>query len=159
MKLRLERYTMQETTLCYIQKDNSYLMLFRNKKENDQSEGKWLGVGGHIEEGETPKECILREVKEETGLELLDCKYRGRVHFVSDIYEEEIMHIYTSDRFDGEIIECDEGELSWIPKSEILSLNLWEGDRIFLKLLIADEGFFSMRLEYIGDRLVNMNME
>lgn len=121
---------MDRTTLCYIEKDGKYLMLYRNKKENDINNGKWLGVGGHIKEGETPEECIVREIKEETGLTALDVKAAGTVKFISPEYSE-IMYLFGCERFEGELIPCDEGKLEWIEKEKILKLPLWEGDKIF----------------------------
>ena len=110
-------------------------MLYRNRKPGDMNEGKWISPGGKVEEGETPDECVVREVYEETGLRLLDARYRGLVHFRSDAYPDEDMYLFTASRYEGGMIECDEGELAWIEKSKLLSLTLWEGDRIFLKLL------------------------
>lgn len=145
---------MKLTTICYIEKDGKYLMLHRTKKENDQSHNKWLGVGGKFEENESPDECILREVKEETGLTLLSYRLRGVMTFVSDVWETEYMFIYTADRFEGELTECNEGELLWIEKSAVLDLNLWEGDVLFLKRLIEDEKFFTIKVQYQGEKLV-----
>jgi len=144
---------MLNTTLCYIEKDDAYLMLHRIKKEQDINHGKWIGVGGKFEPGETPEECLLREVKEETGLTLLSYRLRGIITFVLD-GETEYMFLYTASSFEGELSVCDEGELAWIPKDEVLNLKLWEGDREFLRLLDAEEGFFSMKLSYEGDDLV-----
>lgn len=145
---------MKLTTLCYIEQDEKYLMLHRVKKKNDQSHDKWLGVGGHFEDGESPEECVLREVKEETGLALTDYRYRGLVTFVSDQCECEYMHLFTATGYEGVMTECDEGELVWIPKSEVYNLNLWEGDKIFFRLLEEDEGFFTLKVRYEGDKLV-----
>lgn len=147
------------TTLCYIEKDNNYLMLHRIKKENDLNKDKWIGVGGKFEEGESPEECLLREVKEETGLTLTSYKFRGIITFVSDEWGCEYMHLFTADGYEGELLEsrmkdCDEGELVWVPKDEIENLHLWEGDRIFLRLLNEREDFFSLKLRYEGDKLV-----
>lgn len=142
------------TTLCYIEQNGSYLMLLRNKKKQDLNEGKWIGVGGKFEEGETPEECLLREVKEETGLTLTDYRYRGVITFVSDTWETEYMHLFTATGFEGDLIECDEGELRWIPKKEVLDLPLWEGDREFLQLLYNDAPFFTMKVVYHGDNLI-----
>lgn len=140
---------MKLTTLCYIEKDNSYLMLHRTKKENDFNKNKWIGVGGKFEEGESPEECLMREVEEETGLKLRKFRLRGIVTFLSAKWESEYMFLYTSDTFEGELLnECSEGILKWIPKNEVEDLNLWEGDRIFLKRLIEDAPFFSMKLRY-----------
>lgn len=147
------------TTLCYIEKDDKYLMLHRVKKENDLNKDKWIGVGGKFEEGETPEECLLREVKEETGLTLTSYKFRGIITFLSDEWGCEYMHLFTADEYEGELLEekmreCDEGELVWVPKSEIENLHLWEGDKIFLRLLEEREEFFSLKLRYEGDTLV-----
>ena len=147
---------MRNTTLCHIEKDGKYLMLHRVKKENDLNHAKWVGIGGKFEDKESPEQCNQREVLEETGLTLLKSNYRGIVTFVSDKWETEYMHIFTSNLFEGEICECDEGTLEWIDKKELLSLPLWVGDKIFLKL-IDDESypFFSLRLEYMGDQLIS----
>lgn len=146
---------MKMTTLCYIEKEGKYLMLHRVKKHHDINAGKWIGVGGHVENGETPEECLLREVKEETGLRLTAYRLRGLVTFLSDACEPELMCVFTADAFDGELIECDEGELAWVEKSDVLALPTWEGDRVFLeRLLSGDERFFSIKLRYEGDKLV-----
>ena len=145
---------MKFTTLCYIEKDDSYLMLHRNKKKNDLSHDMWIGVGGHFENEETPSECLLREVKEETGLILNSYKLRGIVTFISDEAEGEYMFLYTSDGYTGELIECDEGELKFIKKSELENLYFWEGDRIFLKLIGENHDFFDLKLVYKGKKLV-----
>ncbi len=145
---------MEYTTLCYIEKDNKYLMLYRNKKKTDLNKGKWLGIGGHIEEGEDPNQCLLREAKEETGLTLLNYKLRGKLHFyIDDIYE--VSYLYTCDEFMGDLIECDEGILEWVDKTKILELNLWQGDYLFLKKLIKDEPYFEMKLVYLHDQLID----
>lgn len=136
------------STLCYLEKDGQYLMLHRVKKKNDVNEGKWIGVGGHFEDGESPEECILREVKEETGYTLTSYQYRGIVTFVFAEEETEYMSLFTADGFTGEPIECNEGVLKWIDKKEVLNLNLWEGDKIFLKLLDEKIPFFSLKLVY-----------
>ena len=145
---------MRNTTLCYIEKDGKYLMLHRVKKENDMSRDKWLGIGGKFEEGESPEDCVKREVKEETGLTLESVKYRGIVTFVSDVYGTEYMHMFTSGDFSGNMRECDEGDLVWVDKKEIYDLNVWEGDKIFFRLLDECGGFFSLKLKYEGDTLV-----
>lgn len=142
------------TTLCYLERGGEYLMLHRTKKENDLNHDKWIGVGGKFEPGEAPEDCALRETREETGLTLTHWRYRGIVTFISDLYETEYMHLFTADGFTGTPIECDEGELEWIRKSELLKLKLWEGDKIFLRLLDSDEPFFSLKLKYEGDTLV-----
>lgn len=147
---------MKNTTLCYIEKDNRYLMLLRNKKEVDENKNKWIGVGGKFEEGESPDECLIREVKEETGLTLLNYKLRGIVTFVSDEWGCEYMHLFTADKFEGTLQECSEGELRWIHKEQISELNIWEGDMAFLELLGKDSPFFTMKLTYRGDELVDM---
>ncbi len=146
---------MRNTTLCHIEQNGCYLMLHRIKKENDLNHDKWVGIGGKFEDKESPEECNLREVKEETGLTLIDAEYRGIVTFVSDIWETEYMHLFTATKFSGEICDCDEGELCWVDKKELLSLPLWEGDKIFLKLLEDNNTpFFSLKLEYNGDNLI-----
>lgn len=142
------------TTLCYIEKDDSYLMLHRIKKENDINKDKWIGVGGHFEPDETPEECLLREVKEETGLTLNAWKLRGIITFMSNEFHTEYMFLYTADDFSGELSECTEGVLEWVDKSDIYTLPIWEGDKIFLKLLETSAEFFSLKLRYEGDRLV-----
>jgi 8-oxo-dGTP diphosphatase len=146
---------MRNTTLCHIEKDNKYLMLHRIKKKNDLNQDKWVGIGGKFEDKESPEECNKREVLEETGLRLENARYCGIVTFVSDIWETEYMHLFHSDSFSGEIKECDEGELCWVDKEEIYSLPIWEGDKIFLKLIKENVPFFSLKLEYKGDTLVN----
>ena len=146
---------MKNTTLCYIEKDDAYLMLHRVKKVNDENHDKWIGVGGKFETGESPEDCLLREVKEETGLTLTSYRYRGVVTFVSDEWGTEYMHLFTATGFAGEMKVCDEGELVWVPKSEIEHLNIWEGDKIFFRLLVESDKFFSLRLEYKGDVLVS----
>ena len=144
---------MKNTTLCYIRRGDEILLLHRIKKEHDENEGKWIGVGGKIEEGESPDECLLREVREETGLRLTDWRCRGIVTFVSDRWEGEYMHLFTADGFEGALSDCDEGELKWIPRSQIPTLPQWEGDRIFLGLIEDDAPFFHLKLCYEGDRL------
>lgn len=150
------RRIMKETTLCYLEQDGKYLMLYRNKKPQDPNAGKWIGVGGRLEEGETPQECLVREVREETGLELEEYDYRGKVLFLSDCWEDEAMYLYTSDKFGGEMLEnCDEGELKWIPFEEIFGLSLWEGDRIFLRELLAGRRDIDLTLRYEGEKLIS----
>ena len=146
---------MNFTTLCYIEKENNYLMLHRTSKKKDGNKDKWIGIGGHFEKGESPEECLLREVKEETGLELTSYQFRGIVTFISDEWPDEYMCLYTADRYTGDIGNCDEGELVWVEKEKIMDLNIWEGDKIFLKLLTENQPFFSLKLEYKGDKLVN----
>ena len=146
---------MNFTTLCYIEKENKYLMLHRTSKKKDGNKDKWIGVGGHFEKGESPEECLLREVKEETGLELTSYQFRGIVTFISDEWPDEYMCLYTADRYTGDTGNCDEGELVWVEKGKIMDLNIWEGDKIFLKLLTENQPFFSLKLEYKGDKLIN----
>ena len=146
------------TTLCYIEKDDCYLMMHRIKKKNDLNEGKWIGVGGHFEEGESPEECLVREVYEETGLTLTSYRLRGIITFISDKWGCEYMHLYTADDFEGDMDaareKCAEGILEWVHKREIYDLNLWEGDRIFLKLLLESDKIFSLKLQYKGEELI-----
>ena len=145
---------MKITTLCYIEKDNCYLMLLRNKKKDDPNEGKWIGVGGKAEKGESPDECMLREVFEETGLTLTDYRFLGIITFISDTWEDEYMMLYKGISFDGTLrADCDEGQLRWIPKEDILQLPLWEGDRLFLSKMLKNAGQIHMKLVYEGDCL------
>ena len=144
---------MKNTTLCYIEKDGCWLMLHRVKKQNDENRDKWIGVGGKCEEGESPDDCVLREVREETGLVLTDWRYRGLVTFVSDQSETEWMHLFTCRHFSGEMTDCSEGVLRWIPISQVLDLPLWEGDRIFLSYLREERPYFSLNLCYRGEHL------
>ena len=130
-------------------------MLHRVKKQDDMNEGKWIGVGGHVESQETPEECLVREVKEETGLTLTSYKFRGLVTFINSECESELMCVFTADEYAGELIECDEGELCWVDKAMVPNLPAWEGDQVFLDLLLSGEKrFFSVKLQYEGDRLV-----
>ncbi len=141
------------TTLCYIEWDDCYLLMHRVKKEKDINKDKWIGIGGHFEPAESPEECVLREVKEETGLTLISYAFRGLVTFVTDTGLYEYMCLYTADDFEGEIGECDEGTLEWVPKERLQELNLWQGDYIFLRLLEERDSFFSLKLVYEGDTL------
>lgn len=151
---------MKMTTLCYIENNDCYLMLHRTKKKKDVNKDKWIGVGGHAEGNETPQECLLREVKEETGLLLTSYKFRGLITFISDEYEAEMMCLFTADGYTGELITCDEGELEWVKKSDVPQLPTWEGDAQFLKFLLEDEKrFFAMKLRYEGERLVEKSVE
>ena len=140
----------KNTTLCYLERDGKYLMLHRVSKKNDINRDKWIGVGGHFEEGESPEECLAREVFEETGYRLGSWRFRGIVTFVSGDGVTEYMHLFTSDDFSGEPHRCDEGELEWVEISRIPELTIWEGDKIFLRLLAENEPFFSLKLGYDG---------
>jgi 8-oxo-dGTP diphosphatase len=144
---------MKMTTLCYLERDSEYLMLHRTKKEGDENRDKWIGVGGKFEPGESPEDCLLREVREETGLTLTAWRYRGLVTFVSDVWPCEYMHLFTADAWTGEERPCDEGELRWIGKEELYELTMWQGDRIFLRLLSEEVPFFSLKLVYRGEEL------
>ncbi|MDD6189188.1 MAG: 8-oxo-dGTP diphosphatase [Clostridiales bacterium] len=144
---------MKNTTLCYIERDGQYLMLHRTMKENDLNHDKWIGIGGKFEDKESPEDCVLRETLEETGLTLTSFQYRGIITFVSDKWETEYMHLFTADGFEGEITDCDEGELEWIAKDKLLELTLWEGDKIFLRLIDTPCPFFSLKLVYRGEEL------
>ena len=145
---------MRLTTLCYIKKENKYLMLYRCKKEKDANKGKWIGIGGGFLEGESPEECLLREVKEETGLTLTQWRFRGIITFSSDGWETEYMHLFTATGFSGELnYDCSEGELAWVEKGKLSSLPMWEGDRIFFDYIDSDEDFFSLKLSYTGNKL------
>ena len=144
---------MINSTLCYITRGSDVLLLHRVKKENDLNHDKWIGIGGKFLENESPEECMLREAKEETGLTLTSWQYRGIVTFVSDLYEGEYMHLFTADGFEGQMTDCDEGVLEWIPRERMDALPQWEGDRIFLNLLRDQAPFFSLKLIYEGDSL------
>nr|WP_330407385.1 NUDIX domain-containing protein [Enterocloster lavalensis] len=145
---------MKLTTLCYIERENAYLMLHRVSKEHDVNKDKWIGVGGHFEAGESPEECVLREVKEETGLTMLSWQFRGVITFSSEGWEDEYICLFTADRFSGELTACDEGVLEWVDREAVLKLNLWEGDKIFFRLLNEKRPFFSLKLSYRENRLV-----
>ena len=145
---------MLNTTLCYVTRGDEVLMLHRVKKKNDINKDKWIGIGGKFEGEESPDECLLREAKEETGLDLTRWRCRGVVTFLSDAYEGEFMYLFTADGYTGQIKSCDEGELEWVEKQRLLSLPIWEGDKIFLRLLDSEQPFFSLKLRYQGERLV-----
>ena len=142
------------TTLCYIEKDGKYLMLHRIKKKKDINKDKWIGVGGHFEENESPEECLLREVKEETGFTLTRWKLRGIITFLCDCWQTEYMFLYTADGFTGEMITCEEGDLEWVEKEKVYELPIWEGDKVFFRLLEERDTFFSLKLRYEQDELV-----
>ena len=143
------------STLCYIEQDGKYLMLHRTVKKNDVNKDKWIGVGGHFEMDESPEECMVREVKEETGYTLTSYRFRGLVTFVSGNGVTEYMSLFTADGFEGEPIACNEGVLEWVSKEDVLKLNIWEGDKVFFKLLNERDEFFSLKLVYDGgDKLV-----
>ena len=148
------------STLCYLEKDGKYLLLHRSKDTpNDVNDGKWIGVGGKFLPGESPEECVCREVLEETGLVLDDYTLRGILTFSSQGWEDECIFVYTASAFHGHEIECTEGELQWISFDKLFSLNLWEGDRIFLKLLMEGSPLFSLKLSYEQDRLVESTLK
>ena len=142
------------STLCYLEREGQYLMLHRVKKEGDANRDKWIGVGGKFQEGESPEDCLLRETWEETGLTLTEYRCRGLVTFVSDQAPTEYMHLFTAAGWTGTPHLCDEGELAWIPKADLRKLPMWEGDKLFLDLLERDAPFFSLKLRYQGDRLM-----
>ena len=146
---------MINTSLCYIYRGDEVLMLHRILKENDLNHDKWIGLGGKFEDGESPEDCVLREVREETGLTLTSWKYRGIITFVNDLYETEYMHLFTADAFTGEMTACDEGVPAWIRKDELDRLPQWAGDRIFMRLLEENGSFFSLKLVYSGDTLLS----
>lgn len=148
------------TTLCYIEKNGCYLMLHRTKKENDVNKDKWIGVGGHFENAETPEECLLREVKEETGLTLTSWKFCGIVTFTCDTWDAvEYMCLYKADGFTGEMKECDEGKLEWVKKEKVFELPIWEGDKIFFRLMEERDSFFSLKLSYKEDKLTEVVLD
>ena len=148
--------TPTKTTLCYIEKDGKYLMLYRNKKKDDPNGGKWIGVGGKFEEGETPFECVKREVLEETGIVLRSAHFYGVIEFRSEGYFDEDMYLFSSNDYDDSGFapeNCSEGTLSFIPKNEILALSLWEGDRVFLAAMLDGQESINLKLEYSGEKL------
>ena len=145
---------MRNTTLVHLERDGKYLMLHRVKKEHDENHDKWVGIGGKFEEGESPEDCAIREVREETGLSMKSWAYRGIVTFVSDEWGTEYMHLFHSADFEGSVKDCDEGVLEWVDKRALYDLPIWEGDKIFLRLLDEDRPFFSLKLCYRGDRLM-----
>lgn len=149
---------MLQTTLCYLIEDGKTLMLHRTKKKNDGNHDKWIGIGGKFEQGESPEECIQREFCEETGLSLLDARYRGLVTFVSGDWCE-YMHLFTATQAQGEMIECDEGVLEWIDWERLTRLPIWEGDKVFLRLIETRETFFSLKLVYEGERLAQVMLD
>lgn len=145
---------MKITTLCYLEKEDQYLMMLRDKKKNDPNQGKWIGVGGHCLDNENIVDCMKREVLEETGFIVKEYNYHGIVTFESDIYEKEVMHLFTSKDFEGRLIDSIEGSLSWIDKKKVLDLNLWAGDYLFLELLSKNTPFFRLKLVYKKDNLI-----
>ncbi len=150
---------MINTSLCYIEKDNKYLMLHRVKKQNDLNHDKWIGIGGKFLYGESPEECVLREAREETGLTLTELHYRGIVTFLSDEWGGEYMHLFSAYNFEGDLKECDEGNLEWIEKSQVEALPIWQGDKIFLRLIAdKEQPFFSLKLEYKGEELIKATL-
>lgn len=151
---------MKQTTLCYLDRGDQYLMLHRVKKQNDASHDKWIGVGGKCEADESPDECMLREVFEETGLIVTSWHYRGIVTFISNIWPCEYMHLFTADKWNGRETDCDEGDLQWVDKRELFNLTLWPGDRIFLRLIMnPDQPFFSLKLVYHDDDLISVKLD
>ncbi|MDY4475762.1 8-oxo-dGTP diphosphatase [Mitsuokella sp.] len=150
------------TTLCYLERDGKYLMMHRVKKEHDINRDKWVGVGGHFEPDETPEECLLREVCEETGLMLDRFALRGIITFMSDKWQTEYMFLYTADRFHGDFIgrdACREGTLEWVDKDAVYDLPIWEGDKIFFRLMREQRPVFSLKLRYVGDTLVEKALD
>ena len=145
---------MKNTSLCYIERDGQYLMLHRIKKAHDENHDKWIGIGGKFEPGESPEDCVLREVREETGLRLTQYRYCGIITFVSDRWQTEYMHLFHATGFTGALRECDEGQLEWIAIDRLLALPQWAGDRIFLDLMQKNVPFFSLKLRYEGETLV-----
>ena len=145
---------MYNTTLCYITRGSEVLMLHRVKKKNDINKDKWIGIGGKFEAEESPDECLLREAMEETGLTLTSWRCRGVVTFLCEDIEGEYMYLFTADGFEGELKDCDEGELQWVSRDFLDALPKWEGDKIFLDLLWQDAPFFLLTLQYRGDRLI-----
>ena len=150
---------MIDSSLCYLYRGGDVLMMHRTRKKNDMNHDKWIAVGGRFEAGESPEECALREVREETGLTMLVPRYRGVVTFINDQYETERMHLFTCDKWTGELTDCDEGELVWLPKKEMDALPQWEGDRIFHRLLDEGVPFFELELVYSGEKLLSAALD
>lgn len=146
-------------TLCYIEKENKILMLHRNKKKKDIHKGNWIGLGGKIEAGESPEECIVREVEEESGLKIVEPCLRGIMTFPLFGGEDWYVFLYTAKNFTGELITSPEGDLAWVDKEELLNLRMSQGDRIFLKWLEEDKRFFTAKFIYEGDQLVNHSIK
>ena len=144
---------MDKTVLAYIRVNHQILMLYRNKKEVDINKGKWIGIGGHIEKGETKETALIREIKEETGLTVKHFEYRGKLLFVNDDFEE-IMYLYLVDSVSGDLIDCDEGELKWIKEEDVMSLDMWEGDKVFLPILLKKNDFICLKLIYKNDKYI-----
>ncbi|MBR3397420.1 MAG: 8-oxo-dGTP diphosphatase [Lachnospiraceae bacterium] len=149
---------MKLTTLAYIKKEDQYLMIHRTKKDNDPNHDKWIGVGGKLEKDESPDECMIREVKEETGLDVTGYRFCGIVTFISDIWETEYMFLFEVNEYSGELTECSEGDLEWVEKRKIPDLHIWEGDRIFLERMQDGNGFFSLMVRYEGDTLAEWKL-
>lgn len=147
------------STICYIEKEGKYLMLHRTKKKNDTNEGKWLGIGGKFEDKESPEDCIIREVKEETGLTLNSVKLRGILTFINTICETEYICVFTSNNYTGNLIECNEGDLQWVEKDKVTNLNLWEGDKIFIEKIKEGSPFFTIKYVYDGDTLLHYDLK
>ena len=148
-----------QTTLCYIERDGQYLMMHRVKKEHDINKDKWVGIGGHFEQDESPEECLLRETREETGLTLTDYRLRGVITFISDKWQTEYMFLYTATGYEGEIGDCNEGTLEWIDRTDVYDLPIWAGDRIFFRLLEWRQDFFSLKLRYVGEQLTEVMLD
>ena len=148
-----------QTTLCYIERDGQYLMMHRVKKEHDINKDKWVGIGGHFEQDESPEECLLRETREETGLTLTDYRLRGVITFISDKWQTEYMFLYTATGYEGKIGDCNEGTLEWIDRTDVYDLPIWAGDRIFFRLLEWRQDFFSLKLRYVGEQLTEVMLD
>ena len=148
-----------QTTLCYIERDGQYLMMHRMKKEHDINKDKWVGIGGHFEQDESPEECLLRETREETGLTLTDYRLRGVITFISDKWQTEYMFLYTATGYEGKIGDCNEGTLEWIDRTDVYDLPIWAGDRIFFRLLEWRQDFFSLKLRYVGEQLTEVMLD
>ena len=144
---------MKNTTLCYLEQNGKWLLLHRNKKKNDPNHDKWIGIGGKFEENESPDDCVRREFREETGLELTEYRYCGIVTFVNGEWTE-YMHLFHATGFTGTVLNCDEGVLEWIQKERLVELQQWEGDKIFLRLMDERIPFFSLKLVYEGGALI-----
>jgi len=150
---------MKLATLCYIQKDGKTLMLYRNKKENDYHEGKWNGLGGKFEQGESPEECAIREIKEESGLIVKSIKMKGFITFpMFDGKDDWYVFIFVIDKFEGGLIDSPEGQLEWIPNDKLKELNLWDGDQIFIPWIFEDK-YFSAKFNYEKGKFLDYTVE
>jgi 8-oxo-dGTP diphosphatase len=151
---------MKLATLCYItdRQKKLTLMLHRIKKENDMHQGKWNGLGGKFDSGESPEDCVIREIMEESGLKFISPRLCGFITFpLFDGKEDWFVFMFTADNYEGEIINSNEGHLEWVPNDLLFTLNLWEGDKIFIPWLY-DNKFFSAKFVYENKKLIDYSV-